>query len=124
MTTAEAIAAARRGERVSGPHSLHAAEGESCPGFNHARRTLFCDSETDVVECRRCGEQACGNCRHWLRVGDTQGGDGECHRHAPRPSASPKGEVHWPLTYGDEFCGEWGSPPVRQTAAPPEKGTP
>ena len=65
MTCAEAIAAVRRGERVTNEHSLHATAkvGEEmltlCPGFNHSYRVLFCDrGDEDVAECYRCGYQA------------------------------------------------------------------
>ncbi len=63
MTDSQAIAAARRGERVAGKHSLHAqAQPLLCPGSNHDWRTLFCDGETDVVECSRCGQQGLTEC--------------------------------------------------------------
>jgi hypothetical protein len=63
VTDAEAVEAVRRGERVAGTYSLHAAEkGPPCPGFNCHWRTLFCDSETDVVECSRCGRQELKRC--------------------------------------------------------------
>ena len=61
MTTAEAIAAVRRGERVSGEHSRHAAETFD-PRCRHYWRTLYCDSETDVVECLHCGRQQLARC--------------------------------------------------------------
>lgn len=63
MTAQEAIEAVRRGERVSGPYSIHAQAKEGgCPCWNHHWRTLFCDSETDVVECSRCGAQELARC--------------------------------------------------------------
>jgi hypothetical protein len=63
MTDDEAIAAVRRGERVKGDCSLHDAEKpEGCPGFNHAYRTIFCNSDRDVVECSRCGHQMVTRC--------------------------------------------------------------
>jgi hypothetical protein len=63
MTTAEAVEAVRRGERVAGPHSIHEGEDPGgCPGFNHRWRTLFCDGATDVVECSRCGRQQLARC--------------------------------------------------------------
>lgn len=68
METSEAIEAVRRRQRVGGPHSLHAAALpveqmlKVCPGFNHQWRTLFCDGDTDVVECYRCGIQDLARC--------------------------------------------------------------
>lgn len=63
MTDDEAIAAVRRGERVKGPHSLHNSEdSDKCPGYDHACRTIFCNSDRDVVECMRCGRQKVTRC--------------------------------------------------------------
>lgn len=63
LTDNEAIAAVRAGKRVKGPHSIHdSAKPEACPGFNCAWRTLFCNSDEDVVECGRCGRQAVSKC--------------------------------------------------------------
>jgi hypothetical protein len=61
MTTAEAIEAVRRGERVAGEYSIHAAiKPPIC--VNHHWRTLFCDGTTDVVECSVCGVQDVAVC--------------------------------------------------------------
>lgn len=63
MMQREAIAAAKRGERVSGGHSLHKAEkpeAATCP--HNLWRTLFCDSSEDVVECSVCGKQEVVGC--------------------------------------------------------------
>lgn len=65
MATAddEAIAAVRRGERVAGKFSCHAAaKPVACPGFNCKWRTLFCNSDEDVVECYHCGRQDVCRC--------------------------------------------------------------
>lgn len=68
MTDSEAVDAARHGERVAGQFSLHAAALPTdemlkvCPGWNHNWRVLFCDGDTDVVECRRCGTQQLARC--------------------------------------------------------------
>lgn len=69
MTDSEAVAAVRRGERVAGSYSMHPAAPADvlamlkiCPGFNHDWRVIFCTSETDVVECRRCGTQELCRC--------------------------------------------------------------
>jgi hypothetical protein len=62
MNHKEAVEAVRRGDRAAGPHSLHAVTIPPCPGFNHHWRTLFCDGETDVVECSRCGIQQVAPC--------------------------------------------------------------
>ncbi len=56
-----AIEAVRRGERVSGQFSIH-TEQKPGPCTHPHWRTLFCDSETDVVECRDCGEQRLAVC--------------------------------------------------------------
>lgn len=61
MTDTEAIEAVRRGERVSGEHSLHAEEKQVVCTI-HQWRVLFCDSETDVVECAKCGWQKLARC--------------------------------------------------------------
>lgn len=66
MTHAEAVAAVRRGDRVTNEFSLFAAELPACPGGRsepgHHWRTLFCDSDTDVVECGYCGRQRVTAC--------------------------------------------------------------
>lgn len=67
MTDQEAIAEVRAGRRVAGEFSKHAEEKPdawktTCPGFNHQWRTLFCDGDTDVVECIRCGRQELCRC--------------------------------------------------------------
>ncbi len=58
----EAIWAAKRGERVAGEFSLHAAEKPDADRCAHSWRTIFCDSETDVLECRTCGRQQTAKC--------------------------------------------------------------
>ena len=63
MTTAEAIAAVRRGERVTNEHSTKASEdADKAQRCHHFWRTLFCDNETDVVECGNCGQQKLARC--------------------------------------------------------------
>lgn len=61
MTDQEAIEAVRRGERVAGTHSLHTTETPD-PLCRHSYRTLFCDGDTDVVECLTCGLQRLARC--------------------------------------------------------------
>lgn len=63
-TQNEGIEAARRGERVSGKHSIRAeANPERCPR-GCAWLVLFCNNEEDVVECRRCGAQKVTACSY------------------------------------------------------------
>lgn len=63
MNDKEAIAVAKVGGRVAGKFSIHEeAKPDVCPGFNCQWRTLFCDGETDVVECYKCGRQDTARC--------------------------------------------------------------
>lgn len=56
----------------------------------------------------------CLNCRHWDPYSDNPDGlaDGDCKRYPP--SVPIDGEMirgmpfmGYPITYGDELCGEW-----------------
>ena len=55
-------------------------------------------------------ESDCRNCRHWRT--DTVEERGECRRYPPvRPDPEP-GEVgpvlwEWPMTFRDDYCGEF-----------------
>ena len=63
MTADEAIEAVKRGERVQGKHSIHEREKEMMqPCFHSHWRTIFCNDETDVVECSVCGQQRLARC--------------------------------------------------------------
>lgn len=62
MTHQEAVAAVQVGKRVTGEHSLHAEAKTPCVGCCRNWRTLYCDSETDVVECAECGRQSLARC--------------------------------------------------------------
>ncbi len=53
-------------------------------------------------------ECECENCRFWRDLKD-DGGEGECHAHAPKKSHD------WPRTYCVEWCGEWQPAKVIQT---------
>ena len=58
---AEAIAAAKRGERIKTEHSMFdKPTGEPCP--HRGWRTIACDGSTDVVECPNCGVQKTAVC--------------------------------------------------------------
>ena len=52
----------------------------------------------------------CGNCRFWERVG---GAEGLCRRESPQGLVVEDGEGRWgvewrwPLTLGEDWCGEW-----------------
>lgn len=63
MTDNEAIAAARRGDRVVTRHTLHSSifisHVASCA---HRFRTVACNNESDVIECSRCGWQQISTC--------------------------------------------------------------
>lgn len=61
MSPEEAIAAVRRGERVASEHSIHPEPKTPCAVCQHWR-TLFCNSDEDVVECSKCGRQAVAVC--------------------------------------------------------------
>ena len=60
---AEAIAAARAGQRVKTAHSLFPDEYTPpiCAHL-HGWRTIACDGTTDVVECPDCGAQEIAGC--------------------------------------------------------------
>lgn len=56
----------------------------------------------------------CKDCRFWISGPFRAGLDvavGECHRHAPRPSAYSTGQglqqFQWLEIRGNDWCGEW-----------------
>jgi hypothetical protein len=60
--------------------------------------------------------ERCDSCRYWDLVDTDPSPDGECHRHAPTvmlcqlTGESPRDAGYhcvWPLTWADEWCGEW-----------------
>lgn len=64
--------------------------------------------------------ETCGNCRWWANVDTESSGLGECHRYPPRMATDMVIEIGiphwdtvrpqdggWPLTFEDDFCGEW-----------------
>lgn len=57
MTDSEKIAAVRRGERIAGRFSMHGQENPTPDCRQHRWRTIACDNEHDVDECRVCGRQ-------------------------------------------------------------------
>jgi len=61
MNNTEKIAAVRRGERIDGRFSMHLQEN-LIPDCQHRWRTIACDNEHDVDECRVCGRQQVFRC--------------------------------------------------------------
>jgi hypothetical protein len=61
-TDQQAIDSVKNGGRATTSHSLHAAESVDAPMCNHVWRTVACNDEQDVVECRRCGRQRLAAC--------------------------------------------------------------
>jgi hypothetical protein len=67
----------------------------------------------------------CDDCRFWLGDSNEEGSAGECRRHAPRPLLEKDldeepfedtaRQTVWPITFGSEWCGDFGPPPVQQT---------
>jgi hypothetical protein len=67
----------------------------------------------------------CDGCRFWLADSNDEGSTGECRRFAPRPlwegmlddfpDSDSAREAAWPITFGSEWCGDFGPPPVQQT---------
>lgn len=64
---------------------------------------------------------ACSQCQFWKIISDSPA-RGECHRYAPKPIIKEKAQasgpiqllVIWPITYGDNICGDGlakGTPP-------------
>ena len=59
-------------------------------------------------------EMVCGSCKFWDR---RSGVAGRCRRNAPKPMGwvegnddeenIPRVEAVWPVTFDDDFCGEW-----------------
>lgn len=51
----------------------------------------------------------CQNCAYWFRY--SEGGSGECRRHAPAPMYSMTGDkpgpIWWPQTKDNFWCGDW-----------------
>ena len=70
----------------------------------------------------------CKECAFWLKAGDKYdtkyGGKGRCHRHYPKGYKEQRvnsfGSTYletrgrWPVTYGDEWCGEWEEAPKEE----------
>jgi hypothetical protein len=59
-------------------------------------------------------EERCKNCRFWKGIkGVGDGNSGECYRKAPLPYKWRPEEntlhvgTRWPLTNGDQYCGEF-----------------
>ena len=62
MTTQEAIEAVRGGGRCKTDTTLFDDVQPSMKQCIHHWRTVACDSETDVIECGKCGLQALAKC--------------------------------------------------------------
>jgi hypothetical protein len=73
----------------------------------------------------------CGSCRFWLNWDSEMTNLGECHRFPPRMLMVHRTDVEgesaatvrpedggWPLTYPDDWCGEFQRPPE---PAPPSR---
>jgi hypothetical protein len=45
----------------------------------------------------------CDRCTYWQKVDDV---NGYCRRHAPHATANMDEVAHWPMTRGNESCGE------------------
>lgn len=57
------IQAAAEGKRIKTEFSMFDSPLENCPtGYCHSWRTIACNSDNDVVECRKCGRQAVTDC--------------------------------------------------------------
>lgn len=57
------IQAAEEGRRIKTKFSLFDAPLDNCKrGFAHSWRTIACNNDKDVVECRMCGIQAVTKC--------------------------------------------------------------
>jgi len=59
-------------------------------------------------------QQICNTCRYWRIEGSELASEpsqfGGCYRYAPRPgqlSVKAKDPISWPVTYSDDWCGEW-----------------
>lgn len=60
-------------------------------------------------------QMQCKTCRFWRKPMDRI--SGECRRNAPKPIGwvagnddeenIPRVEAVWPVTFDDDFCGEW-----------------
>lgn len=61
MTSREAIEAVREGRRALTSTSLMNFETPD-PHCVHNWRTVACDSDTDVIECAKCGMQKLAAC--------------------------------------------------------------
>lgn len=67
----------------------------------------------------------CDGCRFWFADSSEEGSTGECRRHAPRPLIEMRldeapdpdtaRQAVWPITFGSEWCGDFGPPPIQQT---------
>lgn len=83
----------------------------------------------------------CKQCRFWLNWDSENTNLGECHRFPPRMATrqenGPEGmsastirpeDGGWPLTYPDDWCGEFQLPVTRsvgsRSASEPQRGDP
>ena len=50
----------------------------------------------------------CDKCRFWRQGMSMRHGQllGNCHRLAPKPRRKVR-QARWPVTYQDDWCGEW-----------------
>lgn len=62
MTDAEAIAACRARQRVVTETTLSDFKVKDPTMCVHDWRTVACDGDTDVIECRHCGDQRTCKC--------------------------------------------------------------
>jgi hypothetical protein len=77
--------------------------------------------------------EQCQGCRFWLNWDSEDTNLGECHRFPPRMATvqAPGGAAAtvrpedggWPLTYPDDWCGEFQRPLTRQPEARPESAS-
>ena len=57
------IQAAVEGKRIKTKFSMFDQPLENCPtGYCHSWRTIACNNDKDVVECRKCGIQSVTSC--------------------------------------------------------------
>lgn len=64
-------------------------------------------------------DRLCANCANWIPTPSETTGrqarpmpDGECHRYAPHATIAERDELKapvtlWPITNGNDVCGEW-----------------
>jgi hypothetical protein len=82
--------------------------------------------------------EQCNGCRFWLNWDSEDTNLGECHRFPPRMATVPRtgagqdsavtvrpGDGGWPLTYPDDWCGEFQpvpTPAAETTPSLPDRG--